>query len=277
MESTGALTRRLYELLRRAAAARAVADIRIGSVYLAVQLDDGRLGLSAVPALPAAAAPPPRLFREPRALIGARASRLLAWLPEQGSPWRKALALAAANALIRQERSDFTGDALASFKLTAADRVVMVGRFSPLLERIAATGAALTVLEKDPAKGLVLPEQERRVVLRQADVAIVTATTILYDSLEEILGELAAPRHVSLLGPSTPMLPELFAGAPITHLGGVKITATAAVLSIVAAGGGTRAMRPFLEMTNLFLRPTLPGVPGMAKGDSCDNDSGLSP
>ena len=40
----------------------------------------------------------------------------------------------------------------------------------------------------------------------------------------------------------------------MTHLGGVRIREAAAVLDIVAAGGGTRAMRPFLEMTNLFLK-----------------------
>jgi len=124
---------------------------------------------------------------------------------------------------------------------------------------------------------MVLPAVKRRSVLERGTVVIITATAMLYGDLEEILSDLGRPRHVSLLGPSTPMLPELFALTPVTHLGGVKITATAAVLSIVAAGGGTRAMRPFLEMTNLFLRPTLPGVPGMAKGDYCDNDSGLSP
>ncbi len=250
-KKTGAFTQRLYDLLCDRAAAQAIADIRIGATYLAVRLEDGRVGLSAVPTAPAV--PPARLFAELRLLIGDNACRLLVRLTERGNPWNKALALAAGNALIPQDRSDFIGDALESFKVTAADSVVMVGRFSPLLERIAATGALLTVLEKDPAKGLVLSEKERREVLRRADIALITATTLLYDSLEEILADLGSPRHVSLLGPSTPMLPELFSHTPVTHLGGVRIKEAAAVLDIVAAGGGTRAMRPFLEMTNLFL------------------------
>jgi len=247
----GALAARLYGLLRERAARRTIAEVCIGSTYLAVRLDDGALGLSAVPRaeipLKIETMPPP-------SLAGADAPAVLAWLNEPGRPRRKAVALALANALIRQDRSDAEGDALDLIRLTPSDRVVMVGRFSPLIEKIQVTGASLTILEKDADKGLVLAGRERRAVLRSASVALITATTLLYDSLEEILDDLGDTRHVTVLGPTTPMLAGLFAGTPVHHLGGVRVTDAARILPIVAAGGGTRSMRSCVQMTNLWIR-----------------------
>jgi uncharacterized protein (DUF4213/DUF364 family) len=188
------------------------------------------------------------------ALPGAGAAAVLEWLNGEGAPLNKALALATANAVIRQGQSDWEGDSLDFLGLTSRDKVAMVGRFTPLLERIAEKGSSISVLEKDPAKGMVLSKRERRIILKKCTVAIITATTLLYDDLEDILDDLGKPRHVALLGPSTPMLPDLFAGTPVTHLGGVRILDAAQILPVVAAGGGTRAMRPYLELTNIVLR-----------------------
>lgn len=251
MEKAGDLALRLHSRLLHDATGRIIADIRLGATYLAVRLDDGRVGLSAVPRADIPPGCPP--FPPQATLIGSGAASTLAWLIEKDSPRKKAIALATANALIRQDRCDAFGDAFDRIGMTPADRVVMVGRFKPLVERIAAAGASLTILEKDEAKGLVLGARERREVLQKATVALITATTLLYDSLEEILAGLTDSRHTVLLGPSTPMLPDIFAGTPIHHLGGVRILDAASVLRIVSGGGGTRSMRPYLETTNLYL------------------------
>jgi len=277
MVKPGDLAIRLYELLRDQAETRTIADIRLGRAYIAVRLDDGNLGLSGFPThhteCPTPLGPPDdngcsglpdfsnaELSREGATsppsvvLTDAGAAAVLKWLTERGAPLKKALALATANALIRQNHIDMEGDSFELFHLTPKDKVAMVGRFTPLVDRIAKKGASLTVLEKDATKGLVLSKKERRTILKSCTVAIITATTLLYDDLEDILNDLDAPRHVALLGPSTPMLPDLFNDTPVTHLGGVRIIDSAQILPIVSASGGTQAMRPYLEMTNLFLR-----------------------
>ncbi len=254
IKKPGLLAKHLRDLLHKEARIRTIAAVCIGSTYIAVRLEHDGLGLAAVPSAALSGPEHETLFPPEASLPGRPATFLLDWLTQSDHPRQKALALATANALIRQDHSDFDGDALDSFHLTAADSVVMVGRYTPLMARISATGAALTVLEKNPAKGMVLPAVKRRSVLERGTVVIITATAMLYGDLEEILSDLGRPRHVSLLGPSTPMLPELFALTPVTHLGGVKITDTDRIMSIVAAGGGTRAMRPGLEMTNIILK-----------------------
>ena len=273
----GDLALRLYELLRSQAETRKIAEVRLGRSYIAVLLEDGRLGLSGYPTHSAVPPTPPRplygdtssglsdvpggelsrkevIFPPSVSLAGAGATAALEWLTEKGVPIKKALALATANALIRQEQSDMEGDSFELFHLTPKDKVAMVGRFTPMVGRIENKGASLTILEKDAVKGLVLSKRERRTVLKNCTVAIITATALLYDDLEDIFNDLGAPRHVALLGPSTPMLPALFTDSPVTHLGGVRIIDAAQILPIVSAGGGTQAMRPYLEMTNLFLR-----------------------
>jgi len=277
MVKSGYISTRLYELLRGQAETRTISDVRLGRAYIAVRLDDGRLGLSGFPAhyagTPALPGPPygdgcsglsdvpgaepsqgGAVFPPSVTLTGAGATTVLGWLTEKGVPVKKALALATANALIRQDHSDMEGDSLDLFHLTSKDKVAMVGRFTPLVDRIENKGASLTVLEKDAAKGLVLSARERRTILKSCTVAIMTATALLYDDLEYILNDLGTPRHVALLGPSTPMLPDLFADTPVTHLGGVRIIDAVQILPIVSVGGGTQAMRPYLEMTNIFLR-----------------------
>ncbi|MGE5799106.1 MAG: Rossmann-like domain-containing protein, partial [Syntrophaceae bacterium] len=59
------------------------------------------------------------------------------------------------------------------------------------------------------------------------------------------------PRHVALLGPSTPLCEEIFRATPVTHLGGSAILDGAALLQVISRGGGTPDMRPCLRFVNI--------------------------
>ena len=130
-------------------------------------------------------------------------------------------------------------------ELRPGERVAMVGLFRPIVPRIEATGVRLSVIERDT------PEEQRRQALGACDVAIVTATTLLNGTLEEVLNELGKPRHVALIGPSTPLCEEIFRGTPVTHLGGSAIVDAAGLLRVVSEGGGTPDMRPCLRYVNI--------------------------
>jgi uncharacterized protein len=64
---------------------------------------------------------------------------------------------------------------------------------------------------------------------------------------------LGAPRLTALIGPSTPLTPEIFHDTPVTHLGGAVVTDPAKVLQIISEAGGTPALRPYLRFVNLTL------------------------
>ena len=232
----GRLHRRLVEQSRRFA----VEDVRIGGSYVAVVLSGGRIGLAA--RLKEFAGT--QIEIPGTAICGKRADALLTHLVSGTGAVERALGLATANALIHPPAPAEEEDTISLMGLRAGERVAMVGLFRPIVSRIEATGVILSVIERDT------PVKERREILGACSVAIITATTLLNGTLEGILSELGRPRHVALIGPSTPLCEEIFRGSPVTHLGGSAIVDAAGLLRVVSEGGGTPAMRPYLRFVN---------------------------
>ncbi|MBN2284652.1 MAG: DUF364 domain-containing protein [Deltaproteobacteria bacterium] len=251
MLQTGHIASALFDLLSERAENTTIQDVRIGLGYAGVRIAEGRLGLAAI--LRNELRRGCSLLDRAGTLAGSGAVELLRLVVDGRNPLEKALGLATANALsgpVEEPESD----ALEEMNLSPDDRVAMVGFFGPLLGRIRKRGASLDIIEKDPSMGPSSPVQERRKILGDCTIAIITATSILNDSIEEILNELNSPRHAVILGPSTPLCPEAFLGTPVTYLGGSVPRDPEKVLTIISEGGGTPAMRPCLKFVNLRLQ-----------------------
>ncbi|OPY05491.1 MAG: hypothetical protein A4E67_01896 [Syntrophaceae bacterium PtaB.Bin038] len=240
-EIVGRLHRRLLDESRR----RFVEDVRIGASYVAVVLEGGRAGLAARLKEAVGTEIEPR--HDPGCYARRGADALLDRLVQGAGAVDRALGLAAANALIHPAVPGEESDTISLMGLRPGERVAMVGLFRPIVARIEAAGVRLTVIELDTA------EAERRAALGDCDVAIVTATTLLNGTLEGILSELGRPRHVALIGPSTPLCGEIFRDTPVTHLGGAAIADGPAALQVIARGGGTPEMRPYLRFVNIMV------------------------
>lgn len=57
-----------------------------------------------------------------------------------------------------------------------------------------------------------------------------------------------------MLGPSTPLVPAVFAGTAVTLLSGVVVRDAGAVLRVVSEGGGMRLFKPHVRKVVLDLR-----------------------
>lgn len=247
------IARRLHEHLLKRTTGRKVKEVRIGLGYVAVALDKMRTGLAAV--LMQDLEYHCGILAKAGTLSGTPASDLLDYLVNGRNTLEKALGLATANAILSAEAPDNESDTISLMNLSAKDHVVMIGLFRPLVTRVEETGAKLTVLEKQKNKALphVLSFKNRGDMLKRCTVAIITATTILNNTLEKILNELGNPRWVSILGPSTPVCSDIFVGTPVTNLGGSVVMNQPKVMQIVSEGGGTPALRPYLRFVNLVL------------------------
>jgi len=71
------------------------------------------------------------------------------------------------------------------------------------------------------------------------DVVIVTSTSLLNHTLDGILDCCGGAREVALVGPSTPLAPEVFMGTPVTVLAGMVVRDTERAMKIVSQGCGT--------------------------------------
>jgi uncharacterized protein len=241
----GEITRRLFDDVIHRAEKTVVEEVRIGLGYVGVRLDNRRMGLAAMllHELPSGCS----VFPDAGRLAGSKTDSLLTNLIEGQNPLTKALGLAAANAALHAEFGEDERDSLSIMGLTPKDHVVMV-------PKIEATGAKLTVIERNPARLAVLDKKESGRILKECTVAIITATALLNDTLEEVLNSLGNPRHVAILGPSTPLLPEIFQGTPVHHLGGAIVRDIKKVMQIISEGGGTPVMRPYLRFVNLLVK-----------------------
>ena len=88
----------------------------------------------------------------------------------------------------------------------------------------------------------VLPKSAAAEILPQCQVVILSATTLLNRPLDDLLACCRNPREVAVVGPSTPLLPAVFAERGVTLLSGVQVVNGERVLRLVSEGGGTRQL-----------------------------------
>jgi len=123
------------------------------------------------------------------------------------------------------------------------DRTVVVGAFVPFLKELKRRKQPFLVLEKDPdtlkAEELPFyrPAEMAREIVPQADVLLVTGTTLLNDTLEDLLSWARPEARVTVVGPTVGLLPDAFLARGADYLGGVKITDPDAFLDLLAEGG----------------------------------------
>jgi uncharacterized protein (DUF4213/DUF364 family) len=251
MITTGEIAGRIYDLTSDMDGGLPVEDVRIGLGYVGVKVAEKGLGLAAL--LVSELGPGCSKIRMAGTISGSKASDLLRLLVEGSNPLEKALGLATANAFFYPESLPEEEDAIDLMRLTPEDRIAMVGWFPPLVKRISDSGLNLSVIERDERRFEIIDDATRNRILEECTVAIITATSILNDTLEDTLRRLRDPRHVAVLGPSTPMFSKIFRGTLVNHLGGSTVTDTPRVMKIISEGGGTPEMRPYLRFVNILI------------------------
>lgn len=262
------IAKRILDAVQTEATRARAVDVRIGLGYTAVLIDSGYAGVAYTPRedLEHGCSP----LREAGPLAGRRLSELLPYL-ESDKPIERTIGLAATNALVgmRQPASLAGRDILGALVLRPADRVGMVGCFEPLVAPLQEQVASLTVFERSGGWTVGVQPAERAFdLLPTCSVALITSAALITDSLDALLEAAAGCREVALLGPSTPLLPEVFAKTPVTWLSGIRIECPAKVLRVVSEGGGTRDFSPYVHKVNLHLRRGIGDISGPALQDA---------
>ncbi len=80
--------------------------------------------------------------------------------------------------------------------------------------------------------------------LPKCDVVVLTATSIINHTFDEVTSHLHNAREVCLVGPSTPLCPEILKKYNITLLAGSVVTNPEMALQVISQGGGTMALKP---------------------------------
>ncbi len=244
------LLQHLVEYAQQRAGKRVVTDVRIGLCYTAVLLDDGSAGVAYTfkESVPQGC----DVFQGVRPISGRPASETLAYLSSSGV-LERAVGIATANAVINKPYEAFIpGDILQVLNLQKDDRVGMVGYFAPLVMPLKNLVREVVIFEK-VGSGLpdVYAEERAYELLPACSLAIITATTLINDTLHRLLDVCKKCREIALVGATTPFAPDIFKPFGITLLSGIVIADPQGILRQVSEGGGMRSFRGFIKKVNL--------------------------
>ncbi len=227
-----------------------VKELRFGLGYSCAALGDGRMGVAWTPDQKTCSC---THLEAAGQIAGRAADEILGWLNSDNALERTA-GLAVFNALnARKERLFTEGEAVSLLKIQSSDHVVMIGYFAPVVPSIKATGCRFEVVELDPEKPDVLSPEQGFKALAECDIAIITATTIINGTCDNLLAALKRNRAAMILGPSTPMCPQAFAGTRVTQLSGSYVKDPEQVKVIISEGGGTRLLKKHLRFANTMI------------------------
>jgi uncharacterized protein len=122
----------------------------------------------------------------------------------------------------------------------ANSQVTLIGHF-PFVDRLKVQVKKLWVLELNPKEG-DLPASAAPEIIPQADILAITSTTLINHTFDGIFNLRKPGAKVMLLGPSTPLSPELFAYG-VDVLSGSIVEDPESVLPLVRQGASFRQIR----------------------------------
>ncbi len=222
---------------------RKIKDIRVGLGYICTMLESGECGLA-------------YSFRNELGhccsvlaqagdLIGKQCEEIIPWLVEKDL-LKAAVGLSVINALLNdRSRETETGNIVKAIEIRKGETFGMVGDFKPILSFVRKQTENIYVFERIPQEkdGLYSDKDIPR-HLPDCHVVLITGTSIINNTIDDVLSFCSKAREVFIVGPSTPLHPESFMGHNVSILAGTVVTDPEKMLRIISQGGGTMQMKP---------------------------------
>ncbi len=232
---------KLYDTLYKAVYDRAkevtVDLIHIGISYTAVCTSDGGSGIAFTFLSGSKSC---TVVKDPMNYEGQPAEKLLKLL-YSSEIVERSVAVALINALNyhrAQAMETDSGTLFNDLHIKEGSRISMVGYFGPVLKQLKEMNISVDILDSN--RGLGEKEKFYKTLRDQeTEALILTSTSIINKTTEEILGNLPSSTPCVMLGPTTPMIPESFSHLPVDILAGTVPVAIDGVLKAIRHGKGT--------------------------------------
>ena len=246
------LNQNLYDLFKKRAREVNIEVLCLGLGYTAVTLSDEGIGLSYTH------------FEDKKSCMllnqhidyeSQPAVQLLEKI-KSDHPLERSMALALVNALNYKEALEYPEDKknkimFDKFSIGEGTRVAMVGFIGPLVDLLEQKKAEVEILDSSRSLGEKKDFYAR--LCNWADVLLLTSTSILNNTTEEILQNVGPKVKTVMLGPSTPMVAEAFEHLPVHMLAGTVPIDKENVLKAIRHGMGTPVLQKFSRKSYLSL------------------------
>ena len=227
----------------------------IGLFFTGVKLSNGLGGICFTPikTIPEAVCCPSSAKAMPSSgqLKGKPVTELLKGM-YKGNSLLKAIGIAVLNALSetcwqknppRGYEIQSNVDALDAVEIPENAYAVVVGALVPFIRKLKKRERPFTILEMDPstlkqdempyyAHGSRAPE-----FVPKADVLVITGTTLINDTLDNLLSLAKPGAHIVVVGPTASLLPQAFFKRGVDIIGGIAVTNPDELLDLLAEAG----------------------------------------
>ncbi|TEB10751.1 hypothetical protein Psfp_04109 [Pelotomaculum sp. FP] len=217
---------RVYDSALSRLAGKKIKEVRIGLELMAVELDDGAIGVTyvlrkeighACAALPKAGS-----------LLGMPAGEVAGWTLQGRNVITVAMGLAVLNSVaefdkLEQVENPSGADAIFSVEIQPTDTVGIIGHIGPIIANLNGKVHRLLIFERgESATGHVYPESAQPELLPECKVVFISSTSLINRTLEKLLNYCTGARDVVMVGSSTPLYPDAFSGSGVTVLSGTR-------------------------------------------------------
>lgn len=225
---------------------RKIKDVRAGLGYTCVLLEDNSCGVAYT--FRNELGECCSILNEAGSLIGKNAVEIIPWAKNEDR-LKAAVGLAAINAVFNKAEADWdTGNVTTALDVRPNSTFGMVGEFRPILSEIKKRTDNIYVFEQDVSGDNTLYSSETIPEhLPKCDVVVVTATSIINQTIDQVLLCCGNARQVCIVGPSTTLCPEVFRRHNVHILAGCVVINPQQILEIVSQGGGTMSMKPAIR------------------------------
>lgn len=260
------LTRDVIEAARPYLSGRTVADAVVGLSLMAIQLDNGDVGVSYTlrDGLPSGCS----IFQYAQELVGKPAEEIAEWLDSGEEDARRGLGMAALTAASRSQDLRDADDPGMTFgvRVSPGDTVGMIGFIPPVARAFQGRASRVYVFdqglyEKGGDRGGsvegILPTSEQGRLLPECDIVVLSGTTVVNHSLEGLLELCGRARDIVMVGTSTPMFTEAFRGTPVTVLAGSWWDSSRKdeLFRKVSLAGGITQVQPYMIKKTVRVSP----------------------
>jgi len=221
-----------------------VEDVRVGLVYTGVLISTGHGGLAYNPIHEYSGCPSLSIAGE---ISGSPASEVM-MMALSRNLIEASIGVATINALsqlafeIHPERYTFSNIDVLDL-IRRGDRVSMIGYFGPLIPKILKRTGEVYILEKrrvsDNRVRFISPS-EMSGIIGSSDVILISGSTLVNKTIDEILRFGGGAREIVLLGPTASVIPHPLFERGVTAVMGVRIKDPRAMLRVISEAGGTR-------------------------------------
>jgi uncharacterized protein len=208
-----------------------IKEIAPGQKYLAVLLNNGQIGVCA-----ALGNEITKDFTPPLNL-------------DLKNPVHRILFIAYTNANINYLTTDLgENDIFDQINFTFYSKIVMVGLFQSLLDKFDHAGLKVHVFDIEKTGGGLTHMQYQKKFLNKADAVILTSTSLVNNTFDEVIAETSPASNVYMLGPSGILSGDFFHYPQVKMVFGSLFEKNDhRVLDVIKKGHGTRHFLPYLR------------------------------